>query len=254
VIHASTGQIVQMIGYDAFGDMLADSAPGFQPFGFAGGLWDPSTRLVRFGGRDYDPQTGRWMTADPLLFTGQETNLYAYVFNDPVNLVDWDGLRYLTAKEGQKIANEAKTWTGTPYYSGGGAKSTKGTEGKADCSGSVWGIYRNAGYPYAYKASADFPSSPNFRPAPDNKPQVGDVAWWNGHVAIYDPNAANAEGAPKDSVLWSARRAGKPFGPAPLKWWTESKGPVKYYRHWIPDDAPAGAAPAGPACSCPIKK
>ncbi len=45
---------------DAWGQVLADSSPGFQPFGFAGGLWDRDTGLVRFGARDYDPEVGRW--------------------------------------------------------------------------------------------------------------------------------------------------------------------------------------------------
>jgi RHS repeat-associated protein len=30
------------------------------PFGFAGGLQDKDTGLVRFGYRDYDPDVGRW--------------------------------------------------------------------------------------------------------------------------------------------------------------------------------------------------
>lgn len=38
---------------------LLDTKPGFQPFGFAGGLYDRDTRLVPFGARDYDPETGR---------------------------------------------------------------------------------------------------------------------------------------------------------------------------------------------------
>ena len=42
--------------YDAFGRVLADTAPGFQPFGFAGGLYDHDTGLVRFGARDYQPR------------------------------------------------------------------------------------------------------------------------------------------------------------------------------------------------------
>jgi RHS repeat-associated protein len=59
--------------------------PGFQPFGFAGGLYNLDTKLVRFGARDYDAETGRWTAKDPLLFTGGLTNLYGYVFNDPIN-------------------------------------------------------------------------------------------------------------------------------------------------------------------------
>src|SRR5690606_24385283 len=53
------------------------------PQGFAGGLFDPDTGLVRFGARDYDPRTGRWTAKDPILFEGGQGNLYAYVGNDP---------------------------------------------------------------------------------------------------------------------------------------------------------------------------
>jgi uncharacterized protein RhaS with RHS repeats len=48
--------------------------------------------LVRFGARDYDPYTGRWTARDPILFAGGQSNLYAYVNNDPVNGVDPTGL------------------------------------------------------------------------------------------------------------------------------------------------------------------
>src|SRR3954469_17306769 len=68
-----------------------------QPFGFAGGLYDPDTRLVRFGARDYDAEAGRWTTSDPDGFGGGDTNLYAYVMDDPVNLIDVDGLRTTAA-------------------------------------------------------------------------------------------------------------------------------------------------------------
>ncbi len=88
VADAQSGEIVQRLDYDEFGRVLADSNPGFQPFGFAGGLYDPDTGLVRFGYRDYDPEVGRWTAKDPFGFAGGDPNLYVYVFNDPVNLVD----------------------------------------------------------------------------------------------------------------------------------------------------------------------
>ena len=69
-----------------------DTNPGFQPFGFAGGLYDPDTKLVRFGARDYDAQTGRWTTKDPIWFAGGQANLYAYVHSDPLNRTDASGL------------------------------------------------------------------------------------------------------------------------------------------------------------------
>jgi len=47
--------VAQRIDYDAWGIVTLDTSPGFQPFGFAGGLQDGATGLVRFGARDYDP-------------------------------------------------------------------------------------------------------------------------------------------------------------------------------------------------------
>ncbi|MBX3032733.1 MAG: RHS repeat-associated core domain-containing protein [Bdellovibrionaceae bacterium] len=42
--------------------------------------------------RDYDAETGRWTSKDPILFEGGDANLYGYVLNDPVNLIDPNGL------------------------------------------------------------------------------------------------------------------------------------------------------------------
>ena len=62
----------------------------FQPFGFAGGLYDKETGLTRFGARDYDPATGRWTQKDASgLAAG--TNVYAYAWNDPVTYIDLTG-------------------------------------------------------------------------------------------------------------------------------------------------------------------
>jgi RHS repeat-associated protein len=83
----STGVVVQRLDYDEFGNVTGDTTPGFQPFGFAGGLYDPDTKLVRFGARDYDAESGRWTAKDPTGFSSGP-NLYIYADNNPVNLVD----------------------------------------------------------------------------------------------------------------------------------------------------------------------
>lgn len=92
VVNAATGQVVQRMEYDPFGRIIEDTSPGFQPFGFAGGLYDPDTGLVHFGHREYDPDTGRWTSIDPIQLAGGDTNYYAYVANDPVNYFDPTGL------------------------------------------------------------------------------------------------------------------------------------------------------------------
>lgn len=92
VVNSATGAIAELITYDEFGNVLSDSNPGFQPFGFAGGLYDQDTKLIRFGARDYNPAVGRWTAKDPLLFDGGDTNLYGYALNDPINRTDPSGL------------------------------------------------------------------------------------------------------------------------------------------------------------------
>jgi len=92
VINVATGAVLQRMDYDEFGNVILDSNPGFQPFGFAGGLYDRDTKLLRFGGRDYDAELGRWTARDPILFAGGDTNLYGYVMNDPINFKDSSGL------------------------------------------------------------------------------------------------------------------------------------------------------------------
>jgi RHS repeat-associated protein len=93
VVADSSGNVVKSTQYDSFGNILDDSNPSFEvPFGFAGGLHDRDTGLVRFGYRDFDPDIGRWTAKDPIGFSGGDTDLYGYVLNDPINFVDPDGL------------------------------------------------------------------------------------------------------------------------------------------------------------------
>lgn len=90
VIDVTTGGVVQRLDYDEFGTVTLDTNPGFQPFGFAGGIYDAHTRLSRFGARDYEAATGRWTAKDPRGFVSGP-NLYSYVNNDPVNFIDPPG-------------------------------------------------------------------------------------------------------------------------------------------------------------------
>ncbi len=92
----AAGTIVQSISYDEFGNVLSNTNPEFQPFGYAGGLVDEYTDLVRFGARDYDASVGRWTAKDLLKFFGGGFNFYNYVNADPINFIDPFGLSDLT--------------------------------------------------------------------------------------------------------------------------------------------------------------
>jgi RHS repeat-associated protein len=95
---AAPSIVVHKLRHDEFGRVEQDQVTpagltaGYRriPFGFAGGLYDPRTKLVRFGARDYDPRIGRWTSKDGLLVFGG-SNFYVYSSNDPVNTRDPTG-------------------------------------------------------------------------------------------------------------------------------------------------------------------
>jgi RHS repeat-associated protein len=101
VVRVSDGKAVQVMRHGPWGELELDSvASGFArlPFGFAGGIHDDATKLVRFGAREYDARTGRWLSKDEARFGGGE-NFYEYAGGDPVNSVDLDGRKPSVARQ-----------------------------------------------------------------------------------------------------------------------------------------------------------
>ena len=94
IIDIATGASLRS-SYDEFGNVTSDTNPAFQPFAFAGGLYDSDTHLVHFGAREYDATLGRFTSRDPLGFGGGQANVYDYAANDPINFVDPSGLLHL---------------------------------------------------------------------------------------------------------------------------------------------------------------
>ena len=100
IVNNTQRQITQKLEIDEFGVVLSDTNPGHFPFGLAGCLYDIDTKLCHFGARAYDPEVGRWLQRDPILFDGGDTNLMGYVANDPVNKIDPSGLADFCSEQG----------------------------------------------------------------------------------------------------------------------------------------------------------
>jgi RHS repeat-associated protein len=100
---SETGTVVARWDWDEYGRPVLTEEPSGEsvpmlPFGFAGGLYDQDTGLLRFGVRDYDPQAGRWTAKEPLGVT-QSANVYAYAGDDPVTFQDYDGLTVAPSRD-----------------------------------------------------------------------------------------------------------------------------------------------------------
>ncbi len=77
--------------YGPFGELMAKTGSLNQPYMFSTKGYDPEMGLSYYGYRFYNPSTGKWITRDPIGEAGG-INLYGFVKNNPVNLVDPLGL------------------------------------------------------------------------------------------------------------------------------------------------------------------
>jgi RHS repeat-associated protein len=91
-LSGSAGALANTYSYDSFGKQTASSGTITNPFQFAGREFDQETGIYENRFRYYDQSAGRFLSEDPLAFGGG-TNFYAYVTNDPVDIVDPFGLK-----------------------------------------------------------------------------------------------------------------------------------------------------------------
>ena len=87
---SSAGAVTSSDQYDAYGGQTTTSSGDFVGFGGQRGYFAySSTGFILCTHCYYDPNTGRWLTRDPISYRGG-VNLYGYVGNDPGNR--WDPL------------------------------------------------------------------------------------------------------------------------------------------------------------------
>jgi RHS repeat-associated protein len=83
------GALEERYEYDAFGKPYKGDFGSGMNLGYTGKPYDTVTGLYNYGYRDYQPETARFTTVDPVR---DGANWFAYVNNDPVNWVDPWGL------------------------------------------------------------------------------------------------------------------------------------------------------------------
>ena len=86
------GEVVNNYDYDSYGRLLLREEGVEQPYSYTGREWDADLSLFYYRARHYDPLTGRFLQTDPLGFRAGDTNVYAYVFNSPMNWRDPTGM------------------------------------------------------------------------------------------------------------------------------------------------------------------
>jgi len=167
----SSGTVLLKRQYDSFGNILNEetSLPFEVPFGFAGGLYDKDTGLVRFGYRDYDPETGRWTAKDPILFAGGDTDLYGYCLNDPVNWIDPYGLAGGRGQKGERNWQSGPKGTDNPY---------KGWKINPDNPNQIVGKDKQTGKKITKPKPDDWPEEANEEPCPKNEYSISDLEYW----------------------------------------------------------------------------
>ena len=76
----SQGSVVLRREYDAWGSLQSGSDS--RGYSFTGREWDPETALYYYRARYYDPSNGRFISEDPIGFSGG-VNFYTYVDGRP---------------------------------------------------------------------------------------------------------------------------------------------------------------------------
>jgi RHS repeat-associated protein len=99
----SSATPVATYAYDAFGNLSASTGSLANPFRYTGREFDSDIGLYYYRMRTYDPSVGRFVSEDPIGFSGGN-NFYRYVRNSPSRFVDPSGMVIVpngTAQENQ---------------------------------------------------------------------------------------------------------------------------------------------------------
>lgn len=91
VVGADGATVASRLSYDPWGKVTETGSGALSDFTYTGHYADRATALNLTRFRGYDAALGRWLSRDPIGLAGG-LNLYGYVNNDPINLIDPLGL------------------------------------------------------------------------------------------------------------------------------------------------------------------
>ncbi|MBI5592932.1 MAG: RHS domain-containing protein [Deltaproteobacteria bacterium] len=106
----ATGTIAWQAAYLPFGKAQIQTETVKNNLRFPGQYFDDETGLHYNWNRFYDPETGRYVTADPIGLDGG-MNLYGYVDSNPVNLIDPSGQNAIACTLVPVIIGAQIIWT-----------------------------------------------------------------------------------------------------------------------------------------------
>ena len=87
----TAGSFAQTYTFDSFGKQTASSGSITNPFQYTARESDAETGVYYYRARYYGPQTGRFISEDPIRFGSGDGNFYDYVGNDPTRYTDPTG-------------------------------------------------------------------------------------------------------------------------------------------------------------------
>ena len=91
----AAGSVAQTYTFDSFGKQTASSGSLTNPFQYTGREFDSETNLYYYRARYYDPNVGRFLSEDPIRFSGG-IDFYSYTRNNRTNHVQrsvWMGTK-----------------------------------------------------------------------------------------------------------------------------------------------------------------
>src|SRR6266853_2085947 len=124
------GKLYEHLEYFPFGEAWVEENSNQQrtPFLFSAKELDEETGLYSFGRRYYDPRTSVWQSVDPILnrhlggtrdggvYNSFNLALFAYSYQNPIRLVDPDGMAPLDATQWAHVKAETRRFEGLKNY------------------------------------------------------------------------------------------------------------------------------------------